>query len=341
MGNDVIRVDYEALAKIADRFGAEAEIVGEMNGRVRQAVDVLKNGGWEGEGSVAFFTEMENVAFPATTRLTDALTQARAVTLQIKDIMQAAEEEAARPFRNGSASVENNTASEQLPVINYAEWIDWINEKADSLRDKISDIINTGSDLVDKAEFLARKLLAVQWSDIVDTEGLKGDWLNLFSVWFFETRPASLGVWGEKNGTPIVTITDPNYVDDLKNKPNYAEAIQALKTKYPNLKVGDSIRHSFRFTGPGTTTGEYNALEWFLGSYSTTITVTAVDSVTGQATVDVQILNLSHWASGTRMPQQFQDIGLPEFLIPDAPRGNFGPGGDFYQEFVWEDTIQL
>ena len=47
MSDDVVRVDYEVLAKIADRFGAEAEIVGEMNGRVRQAVDALQNGGWE------------------------------------------------------------------------------------------------------------------------------------------------------------------------------------------------------------------------------------------------------------------------------------------------------
>ena len=31
MSNDVIRVDYEALAKIADRFGAEAGIVGEVD----------------------------------------------------------------------------------------------------------------------------------------------------------------------------------------------------------------------------------------------------------------------------------------------------------------------
>ncbi|HFQ94444.1 MAG TPA: WXG100 family type VII secretion target [Anaerolineae bacterium] len=341
MNGNVIQVNYEQLEAIAGRFGQMAEENETLRANVTRGVDALRNGGWEGEGANTFLAEMDGMMFPAVERLINALEEAQKVTLEIVRVMREAEEEAARPFRNGSSSTGNNTSGEQLPVINPDEWVNWVNKKVDSLRDKVGDIIDKGSDLLNKAEFLARKLAAVQWSDIVDTEGLKGDWLNLFAVWFFETKPSSLGVWGEKNDTPIVTITDPNYIDDLKNKPNYAEAIQALKTKYPNLKVGDSIRHPFRFTGPGTTTGEYNALEWFLGSYSTTITVTAVDPVTGQATVDVQVLNLSHWESGTRMPQQFQDIGIPEFLIPDAPRGDFGPGGNFYQEFVWQDTIRL
>lgn len=103
MSNDVIRVDYEALAKIAERFGAEADIVGEMDGRVRQAVGALRNGGWEGEGSAAFFAEMDGMMFPAVTWLTSALEEAQKVTLEIVRVMQEAEEEAARPFRGQPA----------------------------------------------------------------------------------------------------------------------------------------------------------------------------------------------------------------------------------------------
>ncbi|HFQ92787.1 MAG TPA: WXG100 family type VII secretion target [Anaerolineae bacterium] len=99
MGNDVIRVDYEALGRIAERFGAEAESVGEMDGRVRQTMDALQNGGWEGEGSTAFFAEMNGTVLPSVTRLTNALEEAQKVTLEVVRVMQEAEEEAARPFR--------------------------------------------------------------------------------------------------------------------------------------------------------------------------------------------------------------------------------------------------
>jgi WXG100 family type VII secretion target len=69
MSNDVIRVDYEALAKIADRFGAEAEIVGEVDGRFQSTMYPLHNGGWERAGASAFFAEMDETIFPAVTRL--------------------------------------------------------------------------------------------------------------------------------------------------------------------------------------------------------------------------------------------------------------------------------
>ena len=99
MSNDIIRADYEALEKIAARFGDESERVEEMNGRIQQAMRSLQNGGWEGKGSAAFFTEMEGTVSPASTRLMEALAQAQTVTLKIIDVLRAAEEEAAAPFR--------------------------------------------------------------------------------------------------------------------------------------------------------------------------------------------------------------------------------------------------
>ena len=59
MGVDLIQAKYEALESIAVRFGNESERVGEVNGRIQQAMHALQNGGWEGQGSQAFFTEMQ------------------------------------------------------------------------------------------------------------------------------------------------------------------------------------------------------------------------------------------------------------------------------------------
>ncbi len=97
----IIRIDYEALAKIADRFGQEAEAIEQMLQMVRGAMTPLQNGGWVGRGSDAFFAEMESDVLPAVRRLADALGQANEVSRKIGDVMQAAEGEACSPFRAG------------------------------------------------------------------------------------------------------------------------------------------------------------------------------------------------------------------------------------------------
>lgn len=96
---EVIRVDYEALSKIASRFQNEAEAIQQVLQMVRGAMTPLQDGGWIGQGSDAFFNEMESDIIPAMSRLTDALTQAGGVSRQIAEVMQSAEEEAGSPFR--------------------------------------------------------------------------------------------------------------------------------------------------------------------------------------------------------------------------------------------------
>ncbi len=100
MGSAIIQVKYDAVEKIAARFGREAEQVEEMNGRVQRAIQPLQDGGWAGEGSAAFFAEMEQDIFPAVHRLSNALTEAQRVTLEICTIMRQAEEDASAPFRS-------------------------------------------------------------------------------------------------------------------------------------------------------------------------------------------------------------------------------------------------
>ena len=100
---EIIRVDYEALAKIADQFGREAEAIEQMLQKIRGSMAPLQNGGWVGRGSEAFFAEMEGDILPAARRLADALGQASAVSRQVGEMMQGAEEEACSPFRAGES----------------------------------------------------------------------------------------------------------------------------------------------------------------------------------------------------------------------------------------------
>lgn len=100
---DLIQAQYEALAALAQKFGQQAEMNGAMYGRVQQAAQALEHGGWEGKGSNAFFAEMDSTIYPALQRLINALEEAQSATLEIKQTIQQAEEEAAAPFGGHAA----------------------------------------------------------------------------------------------------------------------------------------------------------------------------------------------------------------------------------------------
>lgn len=103
MPADVIQVQYDQLSQVASQFGRTAEGVAATQQQVQRSAQALRQGGWEGRGSAAFFGEMDGKITPAVQRLIVALQEAHKVSTQIGYLMRQAEEEAARPFR-GQAS---------------------------------------------------------------------------------------------------------------------------------------------------------------------------------------------------------------------------------------------
>ena len=98
MPADVIQANYEALGSVAIRFQQQAETIGQMMQRVNQAVDCLRNGGWQGRGVDSFIGEVDDEIAPATKRLGQALSEAQQITLRASITMQTAEANAARLF---------------------------------------------------------------------------------------------------------------------------------------------------------------------------------------------------------------------------------------------------
>lgn len=96
---DEIRADYDALEQVANQFAAQSQAIQQMLQNVKSTMDPLLGGGWIGEGSDAFYSEMESVALPATQRLQQALEEASNVTKQIMQTVKQAEEDASAPFR--------------------------------------------------------------------------------------------------------------------------------------------------------------------------------------------------------------------------------------------------
>lgn len=120
MTAEIVQAQFEQLEQIASRFNRQAEHSESITQSIRQVHDALVGGQWQGDAAKAFANEMQSNVFPAFSRLTAALRESQAVTLQIKTLMRQAEEEAARLFqgpltegdaaaKTGGAQVEGNT----------------------------------------------------------------------------------------------------------------------------------------------------------------------------------------------------------------------------------------
>ncbi len=109
MSASIVQAQYDQLTDIAQRFQRQSEANAALKQRLQQHYQPLQQGGWQGRGSQAFFAEMENEIFPAMDRLIQALSQASRVTIQIQQVLREAEEEAARPFRQGETPASGST----------------------------------------------------------------------------------------------------------------------------------------------------------------------------------------------------------------------------------------
>ncbi|HEY1013327.1 MAG TPA: WXG100 family type VII secretion target [Herpetosiphonaceae bacterium] len=97
MGAMIIQVAYEQLDTISGRFGAAADVIAELGGRVGRATQQLERS-WLGDSATAFFAEMEHDVRPALVRLNDVFSEAQRVSQEIRRLMGAAEREAAALF---------------------------------------------------------------------------------------------------------------------------------------------------------------------------------------------------------------------------------------------------
>lgn len=98
----IIQVDYDALQTGAVEFRRQADQVLCLTAFIRQGIDGLESGGWQGIAAQAFFTEMECDIMPALDRLSAALEASKNYTLLMQERFRAGEEQAARYFMGES-----------------------------------------------------------------------------------------------------------------------------------------------------------------------------------------------------------------------------------------------
>jgi WXG100 family type VII secretion target len=91
-----IRGDYDSLAQISQIFARHAENMQRSIQQVQRQIDTLQGGDWVGKGATAFYQEMDGEVLPALKRLATGFSTANRVARQISQILNQAEEEAAR-----------------------------------------------------------------------------------------------------------------------------------------------------------------------------------------------------------------------------------------------------
>lgn len=101
MSAEIIQAKDDELTNIARQFGRQAEATTQLQKRLEHSLQSLQSG-WQGKGSAAFFAEMNGKVLPVLKRLGSALQQAQRTTSELQQIVKAADEDAAKPFKGGT-----------------------------------------------------------------------------------------------------------------------------------------------------------------------------------------------------------------------------------------------
>jgi WXG100 family type VII secretion target len=217
---NIVRVDYDTLENIAGRFARQAESVLDTHRRLERNVQELQNGGWVGKGAIAFFKEMEKDIFPAMMRLRQALEQAQSVTLQMKSIMKATEEEVASLFKNDASS---NSGGDS-----------WKNESAASVKN--SSTTNGGE----------RPGLDKAFADFKVPEGDKDGMIKVPDEWIanlFGLQRRSVTMTEKRMMDEIGLFGDKKLYDIQKESYEMAEKFAGTNGQEDGL--GDAYRHAY------------------------------------------------------------------------------------------------
>lgn len=94
---DLVRIDYDEVKQITQRFFDQGDILKQSWDRVDGQVNVLQNGAWTGQNADSFFNEMDEI-LRALDRLAQLMGQCGDAMEHISKEFKAAEEEAGSLF---------------------------------------------------------------------------------------------------------------------------------------------------------------------------------------------------------------------------------------------------
>jgi WXG100 family type VII secretion target len=177
-----VRGNYEQLQQIAAKFKAEGNRASDVQRAIKGDVEKLRGGDWIGKGATRFYQEMDSDVLPALKRLIDAMGEADRVTLQIKQVIQQAEADAAKILDK---------------------------EPGDEGKSKLQETSEYAGENAATAHLASAKSV----SDIID------DVIRWIKSWF---APADPGATPDKIGPPVTPEQAQQIFNDMKDEPDIA-----------------------------------------------------------------------------------------------------------------------
>ncbi len=100
MAQDKFQIKWDEVDQLAGMFSNEAGQVGETMGKLKSAIENMRDK-WIGEGATKFFNEMESEVLPALGKLQSALNEGSEKTKQMAALIHEHEEHASSLFKGG------------------------------------------------------------------------------------------------------------------------------------------------------------------------------------------------------------------------------------------------
>ncbi|HBW51074.1 MAG TPA: WXG100 family type VII secretion target [Herpetosiphon sp.] len=127
MAPEIIQIEYETIANVAQRFGKLAADVQQLQQQLQKTAEMLASD-WKGEAATAFAQEMQASIVPTFKRLSVAFETAQSVTLNVSKIFAQAEQEAANLIKfdsdsNAAKPATNDDGPTVMGVVH--EVLDW------------------------------------------------------------------------------------------------------------------------------------------------------------------------------------------------------------------------
>ncbi len=122
MAMPIVQIHYQQIEQLIQRFGKQQTQVQTILQRLKQSIQALEHGGWQGDAASACFNEFNHEIVPAYTRLANVFSESQRVLQQLAVVFHEAEAEAAALFRGElELAIGSNPSEQRLTTNESAE----------------------------------------------------------------------------------------------------------------------------------------------------------------------------------------------------------------------------
>ncbi|WP_110518963.1 WXG100 family type VII secretion target [Herpetosiphon llansteffanensis] len=139
MAMQIVQIDYQLIDQLSQRCATQQSQIQAILHQLRQTIQALEHGGWQGDAATACFNQFDDEIVPAYTRLALVFAESQSVLKAIAKAFHEAEAEAAALFNaeHEALALQAKPINEQIPPEVIAQTVDqflaWLRPQQSSL----------------------------------------------------------------------------------------------------------------------------------------------------------------------------------------------------------------